>query len=87
MRHPRYVQLLIALTGYALIANYLASYLVVALWVPGILVIALLEEKELRDHFGDAYQTYCRAVPRFLPKLGVSVRAAKLKDKPYTGHR
>jgi hypothetical protein len=55
--------------------------------VPGILVIALLEEKELRDHFGDAYQTYCRAVPRFLPKLGGSVRAAKLKDKPYTGHR
>lgn len=87
MRHPRYVQLLIALTGYALIANYLASYLVVALWVPGILVIALLEEKELRDHFGDAYQTYCRAVPRFLPKLSGSVRAAKLKDKPYTGQR
>jgi protein-S-isoprenylcysteine O-methyltransferase Ste14 len=69
IRHPRYVQLLIALAGYALIANYLAAYLAVALWVPGIYVIAVLEEKELRAHFGDAYDDYCRKVPRFLPKL------------------
>jgi protein-S-isoprenylcysteine O-methyltransferase Ste14 len=69
MRHPRYVQFLLAFIGYALIANYLAAYLVVALWVPGIYLIALLEEKELRDHFGDIYQAYCRKVPRFVPKL------------------
>jgi hypothetical protein len=37
--------------------------------VPGIYLIALLEEKELRDHFGDIYQAYCRKVPRFVPKL------------------
>ena len=69
IRHPRYVQLLIALFGYALIANYLAAYLAVALWVPGIYVITLLEEKELRAHFGDAYGDYSRKVPRFVPKL------------------
>ncbi len=70
MRHPRYVQLLIALTGYALIANYLAAYLAVALWVGGIYLIAVLEEKELRAHFGDRYDDYCRKVPRFVPRLG-----------------
>jgi protein-S-isoprenylcysteine O-methyltransferase Ste14 len=69
MRHPRYVQFLIALFGYALITNYLAVYLVTALWVPGIYLIVLLEEKELRDHFGNIYDAYCRVVPRFLPKL------------------
>ncbi|MEO6163918.1 MAG: isoprenylcysteine carboxylmethyltransferase family protein [Candidatus Binatia bacterium] len=69
MRHPRYVQLLIALIGYALIANYLAAYLAVALWVPGLYLIAVLEEKELHAHFGDTYDEYCRKVPRFLPKL------------------
>lgn len=69
VRHPRYAQLLIALVGYALIANYLAAYLVTALWFPGIYVIVVLEERELRAHFGTAYDEYCRKVPRFLPSL------------------
>jgi protein-S-isoprenylcysteine O-methyltransferase Ste14 len=69
IRHPRYLQFLIALVGYALIANYLAVYLTVVLWIVGIYVIVLLEEKELTDHFGEIYQAYCRRVPRFLPKL------------------
>jgi protein-S-isoprenylcysteine O-methyltransferase Ste14 len=48
----------------------------------GIYHIALLEEKELRDHFGDIYQAYCRKVPRFWPKLrGDSASAAKLKNE------
>ena len=75
MRHPRYAQLLMALIGYALIANYLASYLAVALWLFGIYVIVLLEEKELGKHFGSAYDEYCRQVPRFLPKLRRDSRA------------
>ena len=73
IRHPRYVQFLIALIGYALIANYLASYFVVALWIPAIYVIVLLEERELRDHFGKVYEDYCRRVPKFIPRLGAPV--------------
>jgi protein-S-isoprenylcysteine O-methyltransferase Ste14 len=69
LRHPRYVQLLIALVGYALIANHLASYIVVALWLPAIQVIVALEEKELLEHFGERYADYCRRVPRFIPKI------------------
>jgi protein-S-isoprenylcysteine O-methyltransferase Ste14 len=77
LRHPRYVQFLIALTGYALIANNLAVYLAVGLWLPGIHVIVRLEERELRDHFGAAYQDYCRRVPRFIPKLRWSHNAMR----------
>ena len=69
IRHPRYVQLYLGLLGSALIANYLVLYLVVALWLPGIYVIVRLEEKELRDRFGAAYDEYSRRVPRFLPRI------------------
>ncbi len=69
IRHPRYVQLFLGLLGSALIANYLVLYLAVALWLPGIYVIVRLEEEELRDRFGPAYDEYRRRVPRFLPRI------------------
>jgi protein-S-isoprenylcysteine O-methyltransferase Ste14 len=75
VRHPRYVQLLIALVGYALIANHLASYIVVALWLPAIFVIVALEERELLEHFGEKYVSYCRRVPRFIPKIRPNTKA------------
>ena len=71
IRHPRYVQLYLGLLGSAFIANYLALYLVTALWLPGLYVIVLLEEIELRDRFGPAYDDYCRRVPRFVPRLNL----------------
>jgi protein-S-isoprenylcysteine O-methyltransferase Ste14 len=69
IRHPRYVQIVLSIWGYALIANYPAAYVAAALWLPGILIIARLEEKELRDRYGAAYEEYCRRVPRFVPKF------------------
>lgn len=71
IRHPRYVQICLGFLGCALIANYLALYLIVALWLPGIYVIVFLEDRELRDRFGPAYDDYCRRVPRFVPKLNL----------------
>lgn len=68
IRHPRYVQFALAILSSALVANYLALYLAVALWFLGIYVIVILEEKELRARFGAAYDEYCRRVPKFFPK-------------------
>ncbi len=71
VRHPRYVQLILNVGGVALIANYLAGYVAMALWLPGVYVIARLEEQELKERFGAAYEDYCRRVPRFVPRLKV----------------
>jgi protein-S-isoprenylcysteine O-methyltransferase Ste14 len=69
MRNPRYVQFYLGILGFACIANYPAAYVAVGLWLPGIYVIVLLEEKELRQRFGQEYEDYCRRVPRFIPRF------------------
>ena len=69
LRHPGYVQVALALLGYALIANYLAAYLVFAAWLLVMYPLVMLEEGELRERFGEVYDAYCRQVPRFIPQL------------------
>ncbi|MDH3403883.1 MAG: isoprenylcysteine carboxylmethyltransferase family protein [Acidobacteriota bacterium] len=68
IRHPRYVEVLLWALAYALFANYLAIYVLVALSVPVLYLVVVLEERELRDRFGQAYEDYCREVPRFFPR-------------------
>lgn len=67
IRHPRYVELVLWVLSYALIANYLAPYVLVVAMVPTLYFIVLLEERELRERFGAAYDEYCRRTPRFVP--------------------
>jgi protein-S-isoprenylcysteine O-methyltransferase Ste14 len=69
IRHPRYVELLFWILGYALFANHLAPYVACLLYVPVILAVVWLEERELRDRFGDSYVQYCSRVPRFIPRF------------------
>ncbi len=69
IRHPRYVAVAIGLVGLALVANYRSLY-----WITGVMLVALagitvVEERELRERFGQAYVDYARHVPRFIPRL------------------
>ncbi len=68
VRHPRYLQIILSLTGWALITNYLASYVMIA--VGGVLLALLipLEERELVARFGQAYEEYRRNVPALIPR-------------------
>jgi protein-S-isoprenylcysteine O-methyltransferase Ste14 len=66
-RHPRYLQILVALSGWALLANYPAGYAVVLLWIPLMLIIVRLEEAELQRRFGAEYTMYRTGVARFWP--------------------
>lgn len=70
IRHPRYIEVMLFTTAYALFANYLGSYVATGLAVPALYLTVVLEEKELRDRFGPDYEEYCRHVPRFIPSRG-----------------
>jgi protein-S-isoprenylcysteine O-methyltransferase Ste14 len=69
VRHPRYLEVILGFTGYALFANYLAPYAAAALVVAAILVVIRLEERELRDRFGAEYETYRARVPKLVPRV------------------
>ena len=60
VRHPRYLQLLLALLGGSLLAYPLAAYRACALWIPGAWGIVRLEAKELRKRYGRECEDYCR---------------------------
>jgi len=76
VRHPRYLQMSLALLGYVLVANYLAGYVIWLVWLPAMYVVALLEDRELRERFGEDYEHYSLQVPRFLPEMRQRSRVA-----------
>ncbi len=69
IRHPRYLEIGMVAVAAALFSNYLAAYIVVLVYIPLIHIVALLEERELRNRFGKAYEEYCSRVPRFIPRI------------------
>jgi protein-S-isoprenylcysteine O-methyltransferase Ste14 len=69
LRHPRYVQIAVALLGWALFTNYLAAYVACAAGLVTLRLIVALEERELRQRFGQAYDEYCARTPRFIPRF------------------
>jgi protein-S-isoprenylcysteine O-methyltransferase Ste14 len=73
VRHPRYVEVILGFTGYALISNYLAAYGAAALVTLGILVVIPLEERELVERFGFAYEAYRARVPALIPRRPLPV--------------
>ena len=76
-RHPRYLQILMALSGWALLANYPAGYAVALLWIPLMLIIVRLEEAELQQRFGAEYTMYRTVVARFWPHAPVGNHRVK----------
>lgn len=77
-RHPRYVQVLLALTGWALLANYPAGYFAALAWIPLMLLIVRLEEAELLRRFGMEYADYQERVARFWPQEAAANHRVKI---------
>jgi protein-S-isoprenylcysteine O-methyltransferase Ste14 len=70
VRNPMYVSLLAIVVGQALLFGR-TSLLEWALfcWIVSHLFVVFYEEPKLRRTFGSEYESYCAAVPRWIPRL------------------
>jgi protein-S-isoprenylcysteine O-methyltransferase Ste14 len=68
IRHPRYVEFALGCVGWALFCNYTGLYIFTAATLVALYAIVLIEEKELRQRFGQEYVDYSARVPRFVPR-------------------
>jgi protein-S-isoprenylcysteine O-methyltransferase Ste14 len=68
IRNPRYLETILAVLGCAFFANYLLVYVALPFSLLFLHLVVLLEERELRQAFGDEFSAYCDRVPRYIPK-------------------
>jgi protein-S-isoprenylcysteine O-methyltransferase Ste14 len=66
------VEIALGTMAYALFSNWLGALIVAGLSLPVIHLIVLLEERELVERFGDAYEEYRARVPRYVPRYSKS---------------
>jgi protein-S-isoprenylcysteine O-methyltransferase Ste14 len=69
IRHPRYVEVLVFSFAYASFANYVGAWAVAALAIPLLHLVVILEERELSQRFGTAWEEYRARVPRYFPRV------------------
>ena len=69
IRHPRYLSVLLGVTGFSFFVNYLGVYFMVLGTVPALGFLIFLEERELRARFGAEHDAYRARVPALLPRL------------------
>jgi protein-S-isoprenylcysteine O-methyltransferase Ste14 len=70
VRNPIYIALLTILLGEALLfGDAQVAVWGVLFWLFTFAVVVIQEEPSLREQFGEEYRTYCKNVPRWLPRL------------------
>jgi protein-S-isoprenylcysteine O-methyltransferase Ste14 len=63
-----------AVVGACLLAGTRFAAITSGVWLALVMISILLEEREMRRRFGQAYADYCRRVPRFLPRRSLARR-------------
>ncbi len=70
VRNPMYLGAMIVLIGFGLYHHSPSILLFSLLWFFFVhLFVVLYEEPALNQKFGSTYEAYCKAVPRWIPKL------------------
>ena len=67
LRHPRYLELALGTFSLTLFVNHVGIYGLLVAFLAGLHAVVLLEERELRERFGEEYAAYEAKVPRFIP--------------------
>ncbi len=62
------MEVVIGTLAYALFANHVGTYVLWLLLLPTLLFVVRLEERELRERFGGAWEEYAQRVPRLIPR-------------------
>jgi protein-S-isoprenylcysteine O-methyltransferase Ste14 len=70
IRHPRYLQYMLTLLSLGFLTGASGIFLLAIVSILLYQIVAPLEERELREHYGAHYESYARDVPRFLPRWG-----------------
>lgn len=69
-RNPLYLGNILILIGLGIIYNSIWVYIFgFGFFIFGYLAIVMAEEAFLKDKFGVEYETYCKRVPRFIPRF------------------
>jgi len=70
VRNPIYLALLVILLGEALLfGDERVAAWGVLFWLFTFAVVVIFEEPTLRQQFGEEYRTYCKNVPRWVPRV------------------
>lgn len=69
VRNPLYDTDMTLIAGTALLTQNWGIVLLLLAYIAQLVMQLRLEERELRNRFGTAYIRYCKAVPRFVPRL------------------
>lgn len=78
VRHPRYANLVLGFVAFGLLTGAVGIFLLAIITFMMYLIVAPLEERELRRQYASEYEAYARTVPRFLPRFWRATRKGPL---------
>ena len=79
LRHPQYLGFILIMVGFLLQWPTLATLVMFPILLVVYRRLAIHEEREVSDRFGDAWKAYASVTPRFLPRRRPSLRPDPLK--------
>lgn len=81
VRHPQYLGFILVMVGFLLQWPTLATLVMFPILVVVYRQLAIREERETAESFGDAWDSYAAQTPRLLPRLRASVSGASVTER------